>query len=148
VPFAAPLAVFAGLASLIPLVGATVAAVLIGVVTLFNDFPTDTIIWAIWAIIYQQIENNVIQPQIQRRTVQVQPIVVLVAVLFGSTLLGILGAIVAIPLAACIQILVREWWAWRSEVRMAAIASGEPPPGGPRPEDENGGGGGIVVPAS
>jgi predicted PurR-regulated permease PerM len=148
VPFAAPLAVFAGLASLIPLVGATVAAVLIGVVTLFNDFPTDTIIWAIWAICYQQIENNVIQPQIQRRTVQVQPIVVLVAVLFGSTLLGILGAIVAIPLAACIQILVREWWAWRSEVRMAAIASGEPPPGGPRPEDENGGGGGIVVPAS
>jgi predicted PurR-regulated permease PerM len=148
VPFAAPLAVFAGLASLIPLVGATVAAVLIGVVTLFNDFPTDTIIWAIWAIIYQQIENNVIQPQIQRRTVQVQPIVVLVAVLFGSTLLGILGAIVAIPLAACIQILVREWWDWRSEVRMAAIASGEPPPGGPRPDDENGGGGGIVVPAS
>jgi predicted PurR-regulated permease PerM len=148
VPFAAPLAVFAGLASLIPLVGATVAAVLIGVVTLFNDFPTDTIIWTIWAIIYQQIENNVIQPQIQRRTVQVQPIVVLVAVLFGSTLLGILGAIVAIPLAACIQILVREWWDWRSEVRMAAIASGEPPPGGPRPDDENGGGGGIVVPAS
>jgi predicted PurR-regulated permease PerM len=148
VPFAAPLAVFAGLASLIPLVGATVAAVLIGLVTLFSDFPTDTIIWAIWAIVYQQIENNVIQPQIQRRTVQVQPIVVLVAVLFGSTLLGVLGAIVAIPLAACIQILVREWWDWRSEVRMAAIASGEPPPGGPRPDDENGGGGGIVVPAS
>jgi predicted PurR-regulated permease PerM len=148
VPFAAPLAVFAGLASLIPLVGATVAAVLIGLVTLFSDFPTDTIIWAIWAIVYQQIENNVIQPQIQRRTVQVQPIVVLVAVLFGSTLLGILGAIVAIPLAACIQILVREWWDWRSEVRMAAIAGGEPPPGGPRPDDENGGSGGIVVPAS
>ena len=39
-----------------------------------HDFPTDTIIWAIWAIVYQQIENNVIQPQIQRRTVQVQPI--------------------------------------------------------------------------
>jgi predicted PurR-regulated permease PerM len=148
VPFAAPLAVFAGLASLIPLVGATVAAVLIGVVTLFVNFPTDTIIWAIWAIIYQQIENNIIQPQIQRRTVQVQPIVVLIAVLFGSTLLGILGAIVAIPLAACIQILVREWWDWRQEVRMAAITNGESPPGGPRPDDENGGGGGIIVPAS
>jgi predicted PurR-regulated permease PerM len=148
VPFAAPLAVFAGLASLIPLVGATAAAVLIGVVTLFVNFPTDTIIWTIWAIVYQQIENNIIQPQIQRRTVQVQPIVVLVAVLFGSTLLGILGAIVAIPLAACIQILVREWWAWRQEVRMAAIANGEPPAGAPRPEDENGGGGGLIVPAS
>jgi predicted PurR-regulated permease PerM len=148
VPFAAPLAVLAGLSSLIPLVGATVAAIAIGLVTLFNDFPTDTIIWAIWAIIYQQIENNVIQPQVQRRTVQVEPIVVLIAVLFGSTLLGIIGAIVAIPLAACVQILLREWWDWRQEVRMAAITGGEPPPGGPRPDDENGGGGGIIVPTS
>ena len=49
VPFAAPLAVVAGLFSLIPLVGATIAAVLIGVVTVFEDFPTTTIIWAIWA---------------------------------------------------------------------------------------------------
>ena len=149
VPFAAPLAVLAGLASLIPLVGATVAAIAIGLVTLFNDFPTDTIIWAIWAIVYQQIENNVIQPQIQRRTVQVQPIVVLIAVLFGSTLLGILGAVLAIPLAACIQILLREWWDWRQEVRMAAIAGGEPPPPvGTRPDDGNEGGGGVIVPAS
>jgi predicted PurR-regulated permease PerM len=125
VPFAAPLAVLAGTASLIPLIGATVAAIVIGVVTVFNDFPTDTIIWAIWAVIYQQLENNIIQPQVQRRTVQVQPIVVLVAVLFGSTLLGILGAIVAIPLAASIQILVKEWWAWRQEVRHAAILDPE-----------------------
>jgi len=158
VPFAAPLAVFAGLASLIPLVGATVAAILIGLVTLFNDFPTDTVIWAIWAIIYQQLENNLIQPQVQRRTVQVQPIVVLVAVLFGSTLLGILGAIVAIPIAASIQILLREWWSWRQEARMAAIAGGEPPPPGPLgtsgspptdgDDDEGGGGGGVIVPAT
>jgi predicted PurR-regulated permease PerM len=158
VPFAAPLAVFAGLASLIPLVGASVAAILIGLVTLFNDFPTDTLIWAVWAIIYQQIENNIIQPQIQRRTVQVQPIVVLIAVLFGSTLLGILGAIVAIPLAASIQILLREWWAWRQEARMAAITGGEPPPGPtgpsapPQPpgngEGGNGGGGGVILPAT
>jgi predicted PurR-regulated permease PerM len=155
VPFAAPLAVLAGLASLIPLVGATAAAIVIGLVTLFNDFPTDTLIWAVWAVIYQQIENNVIQPQIQRRTVQVQPIVVLVAVLFGSTLLGILGAIVAIPIAASIQILVREWWAWRQEARLAAIARPDAPPptgppgsGSPKPDDEDNGGGGLIVPAT
>jgi predicted PurR-regulated permease PerM len=151
VPFAAPLAVLAGLASLIPLVGATVAAIVIGLVTLFNDFPTDTIIWTIWAIIYQQIENNVIQPQIQRRTVQVQPIVVLVAVLFGSTLLGILGAIVAIPVAASIQILLREWWRWRQEVRLAAIVDPDapvPPPGGTPPPDDDNGGPGVIVPAT
>jgi predicted PurR-regulated permease PerM len=142
VPFAAPLAVIAGLASLIPLVGATVAAIVIGLVTLFNDFPTDTIIWAVWAVVYQQIENNVIQPQIQKRTVQVQPFIVLVAVLFGSTLLGIIGAIVAIPLAASIQIIVREWWAWRQESRIAVIVDPDRPP----PDDE--GGGGLVVPAT
>jgi predicted PurR-regulated permease PerM len=145
VPFAAPLAVLAGLASLIPLVGASVAAIAIGLVTLFNDFPTDTLIWAVWAVIYQQIENTIIQPQVQRRTVQVQPFVVLVAVLFGSTLLGILGAIVAIPLAASIQILLREWWDWRQEARMAAIASGDGPAG---PPDDDGGATGIIVPAT
>lgn len=145
VPFAAPLAVLAGLASLIPLVGATVAAIVIGLVTLFNDFPTDTIIWAVWAVVYQQIENNIIQPQVQRRTVQVQPIVVLIAVLFGSTLMGVVGAVVAIPLAASIQIALREWWEWRQELKAAALIdpSGPIPP----PDDENGGGGGVILPS-
>ncbi|HEX5925428.1 MAG TPA: AI-2E family transporter [Baekduia sp.] len=157
VPFAAPLAVLAGLASLIPLVGATAAAIVIGLVTLFNDFPTDTIIWAVWAIIYQQLENNIIQPQVQRRTVQVQPIIVLIAVLFGSTLLGVLGAIVAIPLAASIQILLREWWDWRAEIRQAAIIDpeGPQPPappgfggGPPGSDDEGSGGPGVILPAT
>jgi predicted PurR-regulated permease PerM len=150
VPFAAPLAVLAGLASLIPLVGASAAAIVIGLVTLFNDFPTDTIIWAVWAIIYQQIENTIIQPQVQRRTVQVQPIIVLIAVLFGSTLLGVLGAIVAIPLAASIQILVREWWEWRAEVRQAAIIDpeGPQPPAPPGSGEDEGGGPGLILPAT
>ena len=109
VPFSGPLAVVAGLMSLIPMVGATIAAVLIGIVTLFEDFPTATIIWTIWAIVYQQLENNLIQPQIQKRTVNVHPFVTIGAVLFGGTLLGVLGAIVAIPVAASIQILIREY---------------------------------------
>jgi predicted PurR-regulated permease PerM len=117
VPFAAPLAVVMGFMSLIPLVGATIGAVIVGIVTAFNDFPVDTIIWTIYAIAYQQFENTVVQPQVQRRTVQVHPFVVLVSVLFGATLLGILGALVAIPIAASIQILVRYWWAWRVEQR-------------------------------
>ena len=78
VPFAVPLAVMMGTFSLIPLVGATIGAVLVGIVTVFADFPTDTIAWVIWAIVYQQIENNLLQPQIQRRTVQVHPLLVLV----------------------------------------------------------------------
>jgi predicted PurR-regulated permease PerM len=113
VPFAAPLAVTMGLMSLIPLVGATIGAVIVGLVTLLSDFPRDTIVWVIWAIVYQQIENNLIQPQVQRRTVQTHPFVVLVAVLCGATLFGVLGALLAIPLAASIQILVKDWWAFR-----------------------------------
>jgi predicted PurR-regulated permease PerM len=124
VPFRGPLAVIAGLFSLIPLVGATIAAVLIGVITLFENFPTATIIWAIWAIAYQQLENHLIQPQIQKRTVNVHPFITIVAVLFGGTLLGIMGAIVAIPLAASIQILLREY----VDLRTLSIKTPEPPP--------------------
>jgi predicted PurR-regulated permease PerM len=131
VPFRGPLAVLAGLFSLIPLVGATIAAVLIGVVTLFENFPTATIIWVVWAIVYQQIENHVIQPQIQKRTVNVHPFITIVAVLFGSTLLGVLGALVAIPVAASIQILVREY----VDLRTMSIKTPEtPPPPEPPPE--------------
>jgi predicted PurR-regulated permease PerM len=118
IPFAAPLAIVMGTSSLIPLVGATIGAVLIGIVTVFNDFPADTIIWTIYAIIYQQVENNLIQPQVQRRTVQVNGFIVLVAVLFGSTLLGVLGALVAVPVAASIQIVIKEWWEYRAEQRL------------------------------
>jgi predicted PurR-regulated permease PerM len=129
VPFRGPLAVIAGLFSLIPLVGATIAAVLIGIVTLFENFPTATIVWVIWAIVYQQIENHVIQPQIQKRTVNVQPFITIVAVLFGATLLGVLGALVAIPVAASIQILVREY----VDLRTLSIKTPEPPPPPPEP---------------
>jgi len=79
----------------------------------FSDFPIDTIVWAIYAIIYQQVENNVIQPRIQARAVQLEPLIVLISVLFGSTLFGVLGALLAIPVAASIQITIREYWTLR-----------------------------------
>ena len=129
VPFRAPLAVVAGLFSLIPLVGATIAAFLIGIVTLFENFPTATIIWVIWAIVYQQFENHLIQPQIQKRTVHVHPFVTIVAVLFGSSLLGVMGALVAIPVAASIQILLREYVDLRTMTFKPQAP--EPPPAPP-----------------
>jgi predicted PurR-regulated permease PerM len=130
VPFRAPLAVMVALFSLIPLVGATIAAVIVGIVTLFTDFPTATIVWAIWAIAYQQLENTLIQPQVQKRTVNVHPFITIVAVLFGSTLLGVIGALVAIPIAASIQILLREYWDWRT------LSIRDKPPPGPQPSDD------------
>lgn len=128
VPFAAPLSAIVFLFDLIPLVGATLAAIVVGLVTVFNDFPIDTIIWVVWAIVYQQVENNVIQPQIQRRAVEIHPFAVLVSVLFGATLFGIVGALLAIPFAASIQIAIREWW----DYRQSAVV--EMPPGVDLPE--------------
>ena len=132
VPFAAPLAMIVFFFDLIPLIGATIGAVIVGIVTVFGNFPTATIVWAIWSIVYQQIENNVIQPQIQKRAVDVHPFVVLVSVLFGSTLFGVLGALLAIPVAASLQIAVIEWWSLRREARAAHM----PPPPTPPPGAE------------
>ena len=109
VPYAGSLAVVIFLLDLVPLVGATLGAIIVGIITVFNDFPTDTIIWVIWSIVYQQVENSVIQPRIQARAVQVHPFVVLTSVLFGSTLFGVLGALLAIPVAAAIQISIIEY---------------------------------------
>jgi predicted PurR-regulated permease PerM len=131
VPFAAPLALAIFFLDLIPLVGATIGAVLVAVVTVFNDFPTDTIIWVVWAIVYQQVENNVVQPQIQKRAVDINPFLVIVSVLFGSTLLGILGALVAVPVAASIQIAVREYMDMRGIRPRALPQLPEPPPDPP-----------------
>jgi predicted PurR-regulated permease PerM len=116
VPFAAPLAVLTALLDAIPLVGATIAAILVGIVTLFVDFPTITIIWAVWAIVYQQVENSVIQPRIQSRAVDINPFAVIVSVLFGATLFGIIGAVLAVPVAATVQILGREYLQYRRDM--------------------------------
>lgn len=134
VPAPVTLAVLVALLDLIPLVGATLGAFLVGIVTLFVNFPTATIVWVIWAIVYQQVENNLIQPQIQRRAVRLEPFVVLVAVLFGSTLFGVIGALLAIPAAATLQIALKELWRYRERV----LGRPEPPP--PEPAEAEPGG--------
>jgi predicted PurR-regulated permease PerM len=128
VDFALPLAVVIFLLDLIPLVGATLGAIVVGIVTLFSDFPVDTIIWTVFAIVYQQVENNVIQPRIQARAVQLEPLIVLISVLFGSALFGILGALLAIPVAAAIQITYREYRAERRSEPPPVATPGPAPP--------------------
>ena len=124
-PFAAPLALLVLFFDLIPVVGATIAAILIGIVMLFVNFPVGLIIWVIYAIVFQQIENYLIQPQIQRRATKIEPFITLVAVLFGSTLFGVVGAILAIPTAATIQIVVREYLPTDATRRYRAEGSGQ-----------------------
>jgi predicted PurR-regulated permease PerM len=120
VPFAVPLAILFAFFDLVPLVGATIGGILVGIVVAFVDFPTGLIAWAVVLIVYQQIENNIIQPLIYKRTVEVHPLVVLIAILIGGTLLGVLGALVAIPIAATIQSILRDVWRYRRDDRAAA----------------------------
>ncbi len=117
-PFAVPLAVLMFFLDLVPLIGATIAGALIAIVTAFTDFPTDLIVWMVFFLVYQQVENNVLQPFVYRRAVSVAPLLVIVSILVGSALLGVLGALVAIPVAAAIQIVVRDLWA-RGDIRGA-----------------------------
>ena len=126
VPFAAPLAVIIFFLDLIPLIGATIGAVIVGVFTLFVNFPTATILWIVWSILYQQLENNLVQPQIQRRAVNINPFLVVVAVLFGSALLGVLGALVAVPIAASLQIAMHEYMEYKG-IRPRPAPEPEPP---------------------
>jgi len=113
VPFAVPLAVLMAFFDLIPLVGSTIGGVLVALVTLFADFPQDTLIWVVFVVAYQQIENSVLQPLVYRRAVNLHPLAVITAILIGSNLLGVLGALVAIPIAAAIQITLKDIWANR-----------------------------------
>ena len=121
VPYAGSLAVLIFVLDLIPLVGATLGAIIVAIITLFQDFPTVTIIWIAWSIIYQQFENSVIQPRIQAHAVQIHPFIVLTSVLFGATLFGIMGALLAIPVAAAIQIAIIEYNLLRNPPEIGSV---------------------------
>jgi predicted PurR-regulated permease PerM len=113
VPFAGLIALFVGLVDLIPLVGATLGAVA-GVIAAFAQSVTAGIVVIIFFVIYQQLENHLLQPLIFARTVQLNPLTVLLAILIGVELAGILGALLAIPVAGIIQIVARDIWDTRN----------------------------------
>lgn len=107
VPFPAILAVVAALFGLIPLIGATIGAIIIVIVTLFQGWSTALIV-LIYYVLYQQFENYVIQPRIMARAVAVSGSVAVIAALCGGALAGVMGALVAIPVAAAIILIIRE----------------------------------------
>ena len=106
VPNAAPVALFVAIFDIIPLVGATIAGVVTVVIALFHSL-TAAIITAVFYVIYQQFENYVLVPRVMKRTVDVSPLTTITAALLGGSLLGVVGALVAIPVAAAIQLLMQ-----------------------------------------
>ena len=109
VPFRGVLAMFVFVADLIPLVGATIGAAVV-ILVAFLHSPSAGIGMLIFFIVYQQIENHVLQPVVQARTVKLLPLTILVSVLLGAELAGMVGALLAIPVAAMIKIIARDLW--------------------------------------
>jgi len=107
VPYALLLALAVMILDLIPAVGATIAAVVVSLIALTVSLPVG-IATAVFFIVYQAFENYLLAPKVMGRVVQVPDVVTVAAVLIGGTLLGVIGAIVAIPLAAAVLLLLRE----------------------------------------
>ncbi len=107
VRYSVALAFAVGVFGLIPLVGATLGAILACTVAGLGDL-TDGVVLAVWFLIYQQVENYLILPRIMARTVAVPSTLAVVAALVGGSLLGLIGALVAIPLAATILLVVQR----------------------------------------
>jgi predicted PurR-regulated permease PerM len=107
VPFAGLIALFVAIADLIPLIGATLGAVVAVLVAFIHSVPAG-IVTIVFFVIYQQLENHLLQPLILSRTVKLNPLTVLVSVLIAVELAGILGALLAIPVAGIIQVILRD----------------------------------------
>lgn len=106
VPYAFLLSVFVGLLDLIPLVGSTIAGVLVSVITFATVSTPAGIINVAFTIVYRLVEDYLINPRVLKRTVDVSPVVTIIAVLLGGSLFGMIGALLAVPAAAAVQLLV------------------------------------------
>jgi predicted PurR-regulated permease PerM len=129
VPFALVLALLMGLFDLLPLIGATLGGTIVVLVATITTGVTAGVIMIVVLIVYQQTENHLVQPIVMRRSVAVSPLIVIVSVLIGAALLGILGALLAIPVAGSVQIALRDILeARRARVAELYAMSGRTPP--------------------
>ncbi|MEW1585035.1 AI-2E family transporter [Micromonospora vinacea] len=106
-PYPFALAVVVAVTDLIPQIGATLGAVIVSLVGFAADLPTG-IACAIFFLVYQQVENYLIYPKVMRRSVEVNEVAALLAALLGVSLLGVVGALIAIPTVAALQLILRE----------------------------------------
>ena len=130
VDVAVPLAILVALFDLVPLIGLTIGGLVVALLVAFNDFPTTLIVWAIAFLVYQQLQDRVIQPMLYGRSVQISPLIAIVALLAGAQILGILGALLAIPVAASIGAAVSELRSGRGGDQVAERSPAASAPGG------------------
>src|SRR6266540_544135 len=115
VDLAVTMGVIVGFLDLVPLIGLTVGGLFVAIVASFHNFPATLIAWLVLFLVYQQIQDRVIQPLLYKSAVQVHPAVAIISILVGAELAGILGALLAIPAAATIGVLIDEALLYRRE---------------------------------
>ncbi|MFY9580150.1 MAG: AI-2E family transporter [Gaiellaceae bacterium] len=108
VPYWVALGLIVGILDLIPLAGATIAGIIIAGVAFLHSIPAGIVV-VVFFVVYQQVENHLLQPVVYGRTVQLSPLVVLIAVLIGAELAGVLGALAAIPVAGTLQVILVDF---------------------------------------
>lgn len=116
VPFAGLVAVGVFFLALIPLIGSVMATVLVTIVALFQS-PSAAIIVAVYYLIYMQIESYLLTPRVMNRVVSVPGALVVIGALAGGTLLGLLGALISIPVTAMVLMIIKQVWVPRQELR-------------------------------
>jgi predicted PurR-regulated permease PerM len=127
VPYAVALGLLVAILDLIPLAGATIAGIVVVGISFLHSVPAGIIV-GVFFVVYQQLENHFLQPVIYGRTVQLTPLVVLVAVLVGAELAGIIGALAAIPVAGTIQVILRDILAHRRGLVVERVGPPVPEP--------------------
>jgi predicted PurR-regulated permease PerM len=137
VPFAGLIALFVGIADLVPLVGATIGGIVAVAAGFIHSVPAGVTV-LIFFVLYQQLENHLLQPLVFARTVKLNPLTVIIAILIAVELAGILGALLAIPVASMIQVILRDVWDHRrgrpkdeptvGVDREPALSKGQPAP--------------------
>jgi predicted PurR-regulated permease PerM len=118
VPYAVALGLLVAILDLIPLAGATIAAIIVCSVGFIHSIVAG-IVLILFFILYQQLENHVLQPIVYSRTVKLSPLAILISVLIGAQLAGVLGALAAIPVAGTIQVVLAAWLEQRRAGRKA-----------------------------
>jgi putative heme transporter len=142
VPYFLPLGLAMAVLGLIPFIGALLGGILVVGTTYASAGPRAGLISLIVFLSYQQVENHLLQPFIQRHTLRMNPLLIALAMLVGTAFAGILGALLALPVAGAVQVLLQDWLTrrqerWRLEERReAALAEPLPPraPGEEAPE--------------
>jgi len=117
VPYPLPLAGIVFIFGLIPLIGNTIAAVLVVLATLILKDATSALILLAFFILYQQIENITLQPLVQGKTTNLPPVIIFISVILGVALLGPIGGLFAIPVAGCLKVLLVDYFDHRDELK-------------------------------